>query len=397
MSVSSILNQAIDTARHLVVIGSRSASLASYFNNSIELTQASEVIGTTLSGFSVYSGLNTVASFFVGSQKSQATSKTQDSAKAVNTLNSTRSVAGVAMGVMSSAKILDYFSIISIAEISSSLGGTSVIAQTLSTAFSFGNITQGLGIFTLAIGITIDSINIHLRDKKISNANEKAVSWIQPIDQNLAKDKIQKINEKIGNLDETLDCQTAELQALCDEAKAAKESYETTTTTFRDALGFENIPAWFSMKIQAHTTKQAVEKKENKVNQILNIAEKIEKTLTNVNNWTVIDLKWDHLSADEQDQLSVFADLKKEKWKKKSDSLENEQVTDCVGLSLKTVSLVMAIATFVLAASGIGIVALSITFASIALVIALANISLYLYKTHKERPVLIGVPSPSLQ
>lgn len=370
------------TTQSLLKIASTSASVALHFNQTEELKETAKMISSLTSISIIHSGFNLLVP-----SKGKAT----QSSSIEKGLKSAVTTTKLAKSVMSGMKVMESLDLISIQEISKTLGGTSVLGQTVSSVLSFGNVSTGLGVLTSSLIIVIEGLRIHEREQKKEQAKIKQVFWLNP--QNL--DIIQAKEKKQQNLEAVVNQKNDDYASL-DQAYNVS-AYENKIEAFRDAEGIKKFSIWISMKIEGISYRNWIQLKTNKKNEIVQIKEKEDANFKNLNRWKKIEANWGQLSISEKTQIQDCLNAKQAKWESKSEKLNQEQNQAGFGISLKIVGLIVTIASFTIGVLSVGLLPVLVTMSTLKLVLALTNLGFAFFKRHNAQVVVLkGVRVPRL-
>lgn len=375
----------LDTIQSLVIITNRCTALAGIFDSTPELKEAKSALSGITSLFTIRSTFNSTDKIFQNFKKEGL----KGSAKLINALETAAATIGIESGIIGITRTLATFKLIDLEQFSSALGNIPVF-QTL------GHVSSGLAIITSAIGISIESIKIHDRSKKIDRLKDKALAWTQPLDLNLVQRKIATHTQKHDALvikTEALATQITDNQNL---KRIAKEAYIKQKETHKNAKGLKKIKTWKKLRDKKSTLKK-LNVKQLKIAKELNQMNAQEvKSFENLTAWNRINTKWDNLTAEDDQMIAQFQANKTAKWEGKTKSMKIEQIKAAVGLGLKVVGLIMSIAAFILSLTGVGVIPVLATMATISLVLALSNLGFSLFKRHTSPMIMEGVQVPLL-
>lgn len=382
---------ALDTLQSLAKITSRTIAFAGYFDSTPELAHGKEIISGIQAIFTVRSTFNSI-----GKIVKQVT-KEDNKLELTETLKTAASTIGVATGLLSIFKfslsckeIMTYLS-----EISNSLGGSNVIGEALFSSLFLNHISSALGLLQSVISITVDSIYIYERSKKIDSATQKIGLWKQPLNDAHIQLKLSRITYIQSNLTNETDAIILKLCKINSKTKTAQKEYNDSKVAFKQASGPKRIYKWIRLKSKKRFLKEQIVKK---INQTELLEQSIEKNIKSYNKlfaWKAIHAKLAHLTDDEKISISTFQDDKSAKWEKKQKSLKFEQIKAACGLCLKVIGFIMTIAALILSATGVGLVPVLITMASISLLLAVTSFGFTLFKRHTA-PIYIAPVAPPL-
>lgn len=375
----------LDTIQSLTLIASRSTAIASIFNSSIELNDAKTALTGISTLFTIYSIYNSIESVILNSKKHAK----NGSEKAILVLESTASIIKIATGTIGITRALATFKWIDLEHFSSSLGFIPV-AQTLGQASSM------LSIAVSMIGITVDSIKIHERSKKIDRLKAKTLLWSQPLELDLVKHKIATHTQKHDDWVNKTDTLAQKIIENQNDRNIAKTDYREQKANHKHKTGLDKFRSWRNLRSKKSTIKKLDIKQlaiAKELNQMADGEAKSFKTLT---AWNRIHTKWDNLSADDNQMITEFQADKTVKWEGKTKSMKIEQIKAGIGLGLKVVGVIVSIAALILSITGVGLIPIVTSMAVISLVLALVNLGFTLFKRHTSPLIMESVPVPFL-
>lgn len=383
---------ALDTVQSLAKITSRSIAFASYFDSSPELAQGKEIISGIQAVFTVRSTFNSI-----GKIVKQVT-KDEEKIELTDTLKTAASTIGVATGLLSIFKftlsckeIMEYFS-----QISNSLGGTTVMGEALFSSLFLNHISSALGLLQSVISITVDSIYMYERSKKIDSVKQKIGLWQQPLGEAHIQLKLSRITYKQSHLTNEADAIILKLSKINRKSKRTLREYNEKKVAYTQASGLKRIYKWIKLKIKKRALKKQIVKKLNQTESLDRCIEKNIKSFNKLGAWEAIHAKWDNLNEKEKIHISAFQENKTAKWEQKQKSLKIEQIKAACGLGLKVIGFIMTIAALILSATGVGIVPVLITMTSISLLLAVTSFGFTLFKRHTAPIDIAPVPPPRL-
>jgi hypothetical protein len=372
----------LNTLQSVVVVTTRTVTLAGLFDFSPELKSAKLAISGISTFFTVRSTFNSTDKFFQNMKKRGL----EGSARMINALETAIATIGIESGILGIVRSLATFKLIDLEQFSSSLGNIPV-AQTL------GHVTSILSIASSSISIAIESIKIHDRSKKIDRVKDKALAWAKPLELDLVQRKIEINTEKHGQILDRLNALSEEIFENQNLQTRASTDYRNQEEIHKNSKGFEKIRTWLDLRAKKSTLdviNVQLLSKEKDLNQTVSSE---NTTLEKLSGWISIDKKWNDLSEADNQMISQFKEDKVTKWEQKKKSLKFEQIVAGVGLGLKVVGLIVSIASLILTFTGVGFVPALATMATLSLVLALSNLGYTLFKRHTS-PLKVGPALP---
>ncbi len=382
----------LDTIQSLTKITARSISLAGYFNSTPELAEGKEIIAGIQAIFTLRSTFNSIGKIVTQVRRKEEPELT-------DTLKTAAATIGVATGLLSIFKFCTSQSeiVTLLSKISSSLGSTAVIGETLYSSLFLNHIASALGLLQSVIAITVDSIYIHQRSKKIDHAKQKMNLWQQPLDDAHVQLKISRLTYKYSNTANKTEAVALEFAETCQKAQSAVLKYQKKKDKFKQASGLKKAYSWIVLKSQERKKNKRIEKNLNKAEELHQCVGNQLNTFNNLNAWKKVHAKWDHLTDADQQTLDATQQNKAAKWAEKQKSLKIEQVKAALGLTLKVIGLIVTIASLILSATGVGLVPVLITMTTISLFLAVTSFGFTLFKRHMPQIKVHAVPPPAVK
>lgn len=381
----------LDTIQSLAKITARSISLAGYFDSSPELAEGKEAIAGIQAVFTIRSTFNSI-----GKIVNQV--KRKEEPELTETLKAAAATIGVATGLLSIFKFCttqkDILKVLS--QVSSSLGGTSVVGEALYSTLFLNHIASALGLLQSVITITVDCICIYERSKKIDRTRQKITQWQQPLDEAEVQSKVGRITYKYSILANDTESAAIEFTNTCQKANAAIQKYQEQKDVFKQSTGLKKLSTWTVLKSRERTAKKRVVKNQKQADKLNSCLDKQIQAFNKLGAWKKIHAKWDNLNDEDQQILAATQQNKTAKWVQKKKNLKVEQIKAGFGLSLKIIGLIVTIAALILSATGVGIVPVLITMTTISLVLALTSFGFTLFKRHTSPRKVRAVPPPRL-
>lgn len=384
----------LDTFQSLAKIAARSISFAGYFDSTPELAQGKEIISGIQAVFTLRSTFNSIGKII----KQVTKDDENDKPELADTLKTAAATIGVATGLLSIFKFcMSQKEIIeALSQISTSLGGTAVVGEAVISSLFLNHIASALGLLQSVISITVDSIYIHERNKKIDSAKQKLELWNQPLDKARVQLKISTISHKQSLINNETEAIALKLIKISEKAKTALHDYEEQKATFKKASGLKKISTWVVLKSKKKEAKKQISKNLNKAEELNQCIEKQILSFNKLNTWKELHAKWDNLNAEDTQKIADFQQDKAIKWTTKQKSLKIEQIKAAVGLTLKVIGFIMTIAALILSGAGVAIVPVLITMTTISLLLAVTSFGFTLFKRHTSPITVDPVPPPSL-
>ncbi len=375
----------ISTAQSLLLIATRSAALAAIFDATPELKTARSVISGIQIGFTLHSTFTSFEKIYETFKKKGV----KGSERLIGALETAAATIRISTGAIGITRTLSSFKLFDLEVLSSSLGNIPV-AQTLGHASSI------LSIVTLSIQISIDSIKIYERSKKIDKLKDKAILWTQPLDLNLVQKKITKRTEEHDALVSKTEALSNEVLDIQSQKATATAKYREQKTRHKQKKGFGRLMSWQKLRSKKRSVKK-LKVKELSLAKTLDQARTCESdSLQELTSWNKIQAKWDHFSDEDNQALAKFQADKTAKWKGRTKSLKIEQIKAGVGLGLKIVGLALAITALVFSMTGFGLVPVLASMAALSLTLAVTNLGFALFRRHTSQKIMKEVPVPVL-
>lgn len=317
-----------------------------------------------------------------------------------------RAVFGIAIAIMKGMKLVDTYGISYLEKISERMGGTPA-----GTIFSFGNALTALMAIKLAIGVALSIRKIRAGNQKRSRAIKKQQFWKNPLtDEKIAErqktlaDKKESLRASLQDLAKNSDALGTEIEKLSKkfESKKIKRSEKSEKLKHLSPLSkkIEQIKLFFKHLKPSKTKrllKEAIEKHSS------------SQMLFEVGKRTYIELEaketsWGQLkdaistgvSKNNQEMIQAFQVEKSRKWQVKQIHLRQEKIEEGCSIALTIIFAITLIASAILSASGIGLMAASLTLSSVFLLYYASSLGFNVFKKMRKTGSSKKVPMPTL-
>lgn len=375
----------ISTAQSLLLIAIRAAALAGNFDVSPELKDAKNILSGIQAIFTIRTTYKSALKIGQNFQKKGV----KGSEKVILSLETAGATIRIASGTIGITRALATFKLIDLEQFSSALGNIPVF-QTL------GQVSSILTIVTSVIDITIESIKIHERSKKIDRLKDKALAWKQPLALDLVQRKIAKQTQIHDAFVEKIDTLSQDILDTQDLQNTARTEYSDQKAKHTKKKGFGKLRTWRELKTKKNTLHKLNAKEKSCTKELEKTNAKEAQSLEKLTAWNKINDKWDTLSDEDNQALAQFQADKLAKWKGRTKSMKIDQLKAGIGLGLKIAGLALAIVALVLSFTGVGIVPVLATMAALSLTLAVVNLGFMLVKRHTSPATWESVPVPLL-
>lgn len=290
-----------------------------------------------------------------------------ESAKHKHNLQVASSTMGVALGTLSGINLFDTVGVLTLSNISSSLG---------LVLFPFSSFVGVLEIAKSSIDIAVSSYKIKDFDQKMEKIKGKKIEWKQEIGLSFVEKIIKKSQGKIEILDKGLvekemlvESTGKQLQDLIDEFKQHphnKSELRAKASEYYAAC--DDFDRTYDKKIVKQEKVRRWEK--------INLAIQEKKILSS-------DAK---LESFKQEKLNK---LKVKKW-----NLNLDKIKEGLTVAQAVAMIVLTIASIILLATGVGAVPALVTMASIGLLLSISSVGLNIFKKYKKPKPTFSVTVP---
>jgi hypothetical protein len=324
--------------------------------------------------------------------------------KRIRNLTIASSVLGIGVGTLVPLKMVNRFGALKFSEIAQSMGNFPVSSGGFA-AFPFSSFFSVLELAEASVQIALAAENIKHLNKKVSKAKGKIHTWSGPLTSEWITKRITHLkSDKLKDIEETAKEQASQAEKLAEKVKvvgmkAAKLRKEIAKSESKNPL---KKLAIFHKKLQL----KRLEKKQ--VRLIKRQHAECEGVEKNIAAYAKVEKKVEHWGKIQQaidsgeltepitNQLQKFQNQKMEKWKVKKENMRIEKTKHGLVISHRTIVIISLIASIILAATGVGIIPLLITTASLSLFLALYGLGINLYKKYKKGKPVEGVQMPQL-